>query len=304
MKKITSLTVLFVKGFVLGLSIVLPGLSGGTMAFILGLYEKLIGEISKAKVQDIKKLISFLSFNKQKAKEALLFFWTKWDWAFLVPLSFGLLCSGILFVALASPFIEKYSLQFYALVCGLVLASLWKPFQAMEKTGKNLFIFFISFVINFVLFVFGENFSLLSGKEDLLFLLFLPVGFLVSSALIIPGLSGSYLLVLLGLYEKTLLALKQGDLLVIVCFFVGTLIGIFSVARLIKKLLKNYFHQSMAVILGLILSSLYAVYPLPKESLEDIFSLERPNKIFLFYFISSFLIFIIFNILYERKRRA
>lgn len=294
--------ILFLKGCVLGLSMVLPGISGGTMAFIMGIYEKLIGEISKVKLQHIKKLSPFLRFQKQESKQSLIFFWANWDWAFLIPLAIGLLFSGGLFIVLASPLIEEYSLQFYSIVCGLVIASLWKPFKEMEKNGKNLFIFFISFIANLIFFVFGESFSLFSGTEELVFLLFLPVGFVVSSALIVPGLSGSYLLVLFGLYEKTLLALKEGDLPVIICFFVGVFIGVFSIAKLIKKMLSSYFDESMAVILGLILSSLYAIYPLPKESLEDIFTFDVQTKLFWLFFISSFLLFMIFNLLYEKKK--
>ena len=304
MKNISNLAILFLKGCVLGLSMALPGLSGGTMAFIMGIYEKLIGEISKFKFQHIKKLFSFLTFKKQAVKQSLLFFWTSWDWTFLIPLVFGSLFSGILFVFLAPFLIEKYSLQFYSLVCGLVLASLWKPFQEMKKNGKNLSIFFISFLANLMFFIFGESFSLSPGSEYLSFPIFLPVGFLVSLALIVPGLSGSYLLVLFDLYEKTLLALKEGDMPIIICFLLGVLIGIFSTAKLIRKMLKNHFDKSMAVILGLILSSLYAIYPLPKESLEDIFSFDAQTKVFWLFFASSFILFMVFNLLYEKKKVA
>ena len=282
----------------------LPGLSGGTMAFIMGIYEKLIGEISKTQIKHLKKLLLFLTFKKQKIKQSILFFWTSWDWSFLIPLIIGLLSSGILFVALASPLIEEYSLQFYSIVCGLVLASLFKPFMEMKKTGKNLFIFFISFAINLILFIFGEQFSLFSEMKNLTFLIFLPVGFIISSALIVPGLSGSYLLVLFGLYEKTLTALKEGEWPIIFCFLIGILIGLFSIAKLINRMLKNYFDESMAVILALILSSLYAIYPLPKESLADILSFDIQKKVFLMFFLCSFLVFMILSFLYKKKNQT
>lgn len=300
MKK--NLTILFLKGFVLGVSMALPGLSGGTMAFVMGIYKKLIEEISKTKIQHIKEIFSFLTFHKQKTKHNLLFFLSAWDWSFLIPLAFGILCSGVLFIALAPSLIEEYSLQFYSIVCGLVMASLWKPFKEMRKTRKNLFIFLISFTVNLTLFIYGENFSLFPSGKEPFFLIFLPVGFLVSSALIVPGLSGSYLLVLFGLYEKTLLALKEGDLPVIICFLTGILIGVFSIAKWIKKLLESYFHESMAVILGLILSSFYAIYPLPKKSIEDILSFDTQTKIFWSVFVSCFIIFTIFSLFYEKKK--
>ena len=281
---------------------ILPGLSGGTMAFIMGIYEKLIGEIAKIKIEHIKKLFSCLTFKKREIRQSFLFFRTNGDWPFLIPLAVGLICSGILFIALATPWIKEYSLQFYSLVCGLVMASLLKPFKEMKKTRKNVFIFLISFVINFTLFAFGEYFSLFSRMENSTFFIFLPVGFLTSSALIIPGLSGSYLLVLFGLYEKTLLALKGGELPIIICFLFGSLAGIFLAAKGIGNMLRKYFNESMAVILGLILSSLYATYPLPKKSLPDILLFDTQKKVFLLFFIGSFIGFIILSFLYERKK--
>lgn len=300
MKKILEFAIMISKGFVLGIAMVLPGLSGGTMAFIMGIYEKLIGEVSKARTKHLRILFSCLSFKKNRIRKSLIFFGETWDWSFLVPLIFGVVFSGVLFVVLASPLIDQYSLQFYSIIFGLVLASVFKPFKTMEKTAKTFFLFFISFAINIFLFAFGENFSLFDG--DFVFLVFLPVGFLVSAALMIPGLSGSYLLLVFGLYERTLLALRQGDLLIISCFLIGSMLGIFLTARFIQYLLKNYFNETMALILGLILGSLYTIYPLPKHSVEDILSFDIQKQIFLFYFVSSFLIFMIFDLFYEMKK--
>lgn len=292
--------VLILKGSILGVSMALPGVSGGTMAFIMGIYEKLIGEVSKMRTRHIKKLFLCLSFKRDQIKQSFLFFWTTWDWAFLIPLGFGVICSGVIFIAFAYPIIEAYSLEFYSLIFGLVLASIFKPFKEMKKTTKTFFLFFISFVINALCFMLGAKFLLFSGEP--MAIVFLPVGFIISIALIIPGLSGSYLLLIFGLYEKTLLALKQGELLVICFFLIGLILGVFSIAKLIQWMIQNYFHETMAVILGLILGSLYAVYPLPKESLGDLLLFDAQKKIFLFYFVTSFFVFIILSLFYEKKQ--
>ena len=294
--------VLILKGFVLGISMVLPGVSGGTMAFIMGIYEKLIGEISKMRIRHIKKLLLCLSFRKAQIKQSILFFWTTWDWAFLIPVGFGIVCSGILFIAFASPVIEKYSLEFYSIIFGLVLASVFKPFKEMKKSKKTFILFFASFSVNTLCFVFGSNFLLFPGEP--MALIFLPVGFVISTALIIPGISGSYLLLIFGLYEKTLQALKQGELFVICFFLFGVVLGVFSVAKLIQRMIQNYFNETMAVILGLILGSLYAVYPLPKESLGDLLLFDTQKKIFLFYFVISCFIFMILSLFYEKEVKS
>ena len=299
MKKMLNPIVLILKGFILGISMVLPGVSGGTMAFIMGIYEKLIGEISKMRIRHIKKLLLCLSFRKEQIKQSILFFWTTWDWAFLIPLGFGVVCSGVIFIAFASPLIEKHSLEFYSIIFGLVLASVFKPFKEMKKSIKTFLLFFASFAINTLCFIFGANLFLFSG-EPVAFV-FLPVGFVISTALIIPGLSGSYLLLIFGLYEKTLLALKQGEFFVICFFFIGVILGVFSIAKLIQRMIQNYFHETMAIILGLILGSLYAVYP--KESLGDLLFFDAPKKIFLLYSLISFCVFMIFNLFYEKKAK-
>ena len=296
-----KITVIILKGFALGISMVLPGISGGTMAFILGIYEKLIGEISKAQTKHLKSLFLCLSFRRKQILQNALFLWNTWDWAFLAPLLFGVVFSGVLFVIFAPPVIDQHPLPFYSVIFGLVVASLFKPFKEMKKTAKSLFLLLLSFAANILLFSFGQNLYLFSG--ELLPLTFLPVGFLISIALIVPGLSGSYILLILGLYEKTLLAFRQGDLFVIGCFLMGLIIGVFSMAKLIQYLIQNYFNETMAIILGLILGSLYAVYPLPKESWEDILSFDIQKKIFLFYCSISFCIFMSCSFLYEMRSK-
>ena len=281
----------------------LPGISGGTMAFILGIYEKLIGEISKAQIKHLKSLFLFLSFKRKQMQQSALFLWNTWDWAFLTPLLFGVVSSGVLFVVFAPPVIDQHPLPFYSVIFGLILASLFKPFKEMRKTAKTLFLLLLSFAVNILIFSFGfgQNFYLFSG--GLFPFIFLPVGFLISIALIVPGLSGSYILLILGLYEKTLLALKQGDFIVIGYFLMGLIIGVFSIAKLIQYLIQNYFHETMAIILGLILGSLYAIYPLPKESWEDILSFDIQKKIFLFYCLVSFCVCMSFSFFYEMRNK-
>ena len=301
MKTILKTINLFLKGFILGISMALPGISGGTLAFILGFYQKLIGEISKTSLKHLHHLFLCLSFKKKKVKQGFLFFRTTWDWSFLLPLIFGILCSAVAFVAFASPLIERHSLEFYSLICGLVLASIFKPFKDMRKSVKTFALFFTSLAINVFLFAFGNSFFLLSG--DVSPLVFLPVGFLISSALVVPGLSGSYILVVFGLYEKTLVALRQGDFLIICLFLSGAILGVFSIAKLIHWTIKKYFDETMAILLGLILGSLYSISPLSGESLKNLWSFDTEKKIFLFYFTSSFFFFIFFSSFYEVKKR-
>ena len=291
--------IFILKGFVLGISMVLPGVSGGTMAFVMGIYEKLIVEISKFQLRHLQKLFLCFSLKKSQIKKTALFYKKTWDWGFLPPLAFGMILSIALFVAFAGAFIKQYSLEFYSLIFGLVLSSLFKPFKEMKKNTKTFSLFGLSFLVNFLLFVFSESFLRFSGEVSVL--LFLPIGFLVSMALIVPGISGSYLLLILGLYEETLSALKERNILVICFFLIGLISGTLSIAKFIQKMMKSYFNESLAIILGLILASLYAVYPLPKESLDDLLTFDAKKRIFLFCSLSSFFVFIALSLFYEKN---
>ena len=298
-----KITRIILKGFVLGLAIMLPGISGGTIAFIIGIYEKLIEEISKLKVRDIKRFIPLISWNKKQIKKTVLFFKKNWDWNFLIPLVFGVVCSMALFVVFASPIINQYSLPFYSLIFGFVLASVSKPLKDMKKTAKNFLLMGISFVINFVLFAFmQENAFAFSGNLNPLFML--PIGFFISMTLIVPGISGSYLLLIFGLYEKTLLNLRDGNFFIICYFLTGAVLGVIFTARWIRYLIKNYFHETIALILGLILSSLYTIYPLPKESFSELLAFDEQKKTFLIFFISSFLLLMCLDAFYNTKESS
>ena len=277
--------IFILKGFVLGISMVLPGISGGTMAFIMGIYEKLLEEISKFQTQHLKELFLCFSLKAEQIKKTGLFYKKTWDWFFLWPLISGMILSVVFFVVFAGAFIEQYSLEFYSLVFGLVLASLFKPFKEMKKSVRTFSLIGLSFCANFLLFFMAGAFLFVYGEGmsgALLVLLFLPMGFLVSIALIVPGISGSYLLLIFGLYEKTLLALKERDIFVIGFFLIGLILGALSLAKFIQKMMKSYFNESLAIILGFILASLYVIYPLPKDSLNDLLAFDTQKKLFLF----------------------
>ena len=291
---------LVLKGFVLGISMVLPGISGGTMAFVMGIYEKLIAEISKLQKQHFKKLFLCLRLKKDEIKNSILFFQKTWDWLFLLPLMFGMGLSIILFIAFAPKLIERYFLPFYSIIFGLILASVFVLLKKLEKRPKIFALLAMSFLAHALLFVLGKD--LVSFSDINSPFIFLPVGFLISVALIVPGLSGSYLLLILGLYEKTLLSLKQGDFFVITCFLTGLLFGGFFIAKGINYLFNRYFNETMALILGLILASLYAVYPLPKSSFEELLFFDGSKMVFLFYSVISFGFFMIFHFFYERQK--
>ena len=247
-----------IKGFVLGLSMVVPGLSGGTLAFIMGIYEKLIEEISTFKRSHIKQFFLCFFSNQDRRRKSFLSLKEEWDWAFLFPLSMGMFLALVLFVRFAGDWIDTYSLLFYSFVVGLILASLILPFQKIRKSFQTFLIFMLSFSLN--LYFFTRDVETLNLEATAPF--FVPIGFLVAITLIIPGASGSYLLLVLGLYEKTLSAVKNWEILTLSLFLLGLALGFVLTAKFIKRVLTRHWDNSLAIILGLILGSVYSIYPL------------------------------------------
>ena len=272
---------------------VLPGISGGTLAFIMGIYEKLIEEISAFKSSHIKSAFLCLSFNKKRIKTYFLTLKETWDWAFLFPLSFGMGLAIVLFVRFAGGWIQTYSLIFYSFILGLILASLIPPFQQMQKSFQTFLLFMLSFSSNLAVFTLDGSVLHLQASP----LLFAPIGFLVAMTLIIPGISGSYLLLVLGLYEKTILALKNLDALIISLFLFGVTLGFVLTAKLIKKILTRWWDRSLAVILGLILASVYSIYPLKHKG----FAWSEEHLDFSVWMSLGFLSFLLLHLSLKRR---
>ena len=281
--------VLIFKGIFMGLSIVLPGISGGTMAFILGIYKKLIDEISKFHIGDFK---------------SPKIFFQKYDWIFLIPLLIGLLGSLILFIFLAPPLIKAFHFEFYSLIFGFVLASFYLPIKELEKTLKTLVLFICFTVLSFFCFYFTETISL--SREQVPLLWIIPAGALVSLALVVPGLSGSYLLILLGLYHFILTAFRDLNFPVISVFMAGAFIGLIFMARGMKFFLHRFPSETLSIILGLIAGSLYILWPFSEStSGTAFFSSPLIEKfVFLLWCSLSFCLTLSISFLYGKNRES
>lgn len=244
-----EMALLFLKGSVLGLSTVLPGVSGGTAAFLLRLYEKLVHEISKI------KSAHFLTFSFSKNHPFL----RDYDWGFLLSLFLGAVVAIVIFPFVALPFIRAWPQGFKFLVFVLVLGSLYFPLRDIKKTLRVLFFVAGGAFFSFLLFYALKDVSLLRQTNS--FLLFFPAGLTAGLALVLPGLSGAYLLVLFGLYESVLEAVKNFQVFPLGLFALGVAFGGIAMARIMKNLLKSHFHETSGLIVGLILGSLSLVWP-------------------------------------------
>lgn len=233
----------FIKGFILGIANVIPGVSGGTMAVSMGLYELILSSIGNF-FKDIKG-----NFIK------------------LLPIILGILVAIVSTSKLVTYALTNYKAQTLCLFIGLIFGGVSLIMRKIKGKGSktNYLIFFVIFF-----FVISLNFL----KTDLIeisftnmgiigYLLLLLMGFIASSAMVIPGISGSFILMVLGYYDKIIYTVSTitdfsklgSNLLILVPFGIGVIIGIVFMAKLITNLIKKYETKTYFAIMGFVLSS-------------------------------------------------
>jgi len=230
----------------MGAADVVPGVSGGTMALILGIYETLINAIRSFNLNFLKLVASM------KLKEAAL----SASLPFLLPLILGILSAILSLAKTLSWLLDNHPVIVWSFFFGLVLSSIftvgrtireWK-ISCISATGLGA-------VSSFFLF----GLIPLITPDAPWFIFF--SGFIAICAMILPGISGAYILVLLGKYHYILEAVNNRDFLTIFILLGGALIGILSFVRIIGWFLRKYHDITMAVLIGLMIGSLRRIWP-------------------------------------------
>ncbi|MBN2135536.1 MAG: DUF368 domain-containing protein [Acidobacteria bacterium] len=270
------------KGAAIGVANIIPGVSGGTMALVLGIYERLISAIKNISLNTFKAIFAVLSFKKEKInafKEEM----KRIDAAFLAVLAFGAIATVVALASLMTYLLENWHEPTYGFFFGLVAVSILVPLDLIKKkTWLCLLIAMISIgiVVGLSFTISGESMiekaekkqaiklaqeqSGESGTENLSALraiyLFIAGGITIS-AMILPGISGSFLLLLMGAYFDILKAVTDRNLAVLGIFILGCLFGILLFTRFINFLLERWYDGTMSFLLGLVVGSLWAIWP-------------------------------------------
>jgi len=235
------------KGMAMGAADVVPGVSGGTIAFISGIYEELLASISNINFKLLKTL------NTDGIKAA----WKQVNGSFLLTLFIGIFISIFSLAKTIKWLLENEPILLWSFFFGLVLASI-------IYIGKQVKIWNAKIIILFILGIsFGYAVTVIPptdvGEINYLFLIF--AGAIASCAMILPGISGSYILLLLGVYPIVMTAITTKDYKIIGAIAIGVIIGLLSFARLLKWLFLNYKNQMLIVLTGVMLGSLNKVWP-------------------------------------------
>ncbi|MEN1784252.1 MAG: DUF368 domain-containing protein [Bacteroidota bacterium] len=234
------------KGMAMGAADVVPGVSGGTIAFISGIYEELITAINGIRP-------SLLGVWK---KEGFNAFWKRLNGTFLVALFGGILLSVLSLAKVLSWLLEEHPVLLWSFFFGLVLASIF----LVGKEIKRWNVVTVSVLLAGAALAFFITTLPPSDNVGSIPYLFLS-GALAVCAMILPGISGAFILVLLGSYKTILDAVHERNLISIVTVALGAVFGLLSFARLLKWMFKNYRNTTLALLSGFILGSLNKIWP-------------------------------------------
>mgnify|MGYP001004829797 FL=1 len=239
--------VITLKGMAMGAADVVPGVSGGTIAFISGIYEELLTSISSIKFSSIKLL-------KDKGFKV---FWKTINGNFLLALVIGIFISILSLAKIISWLLENEPILVWSFFFGLVLASiLFIGKQITKWTILSVVLFLIGAVIAYYITTLQP---LVSENSSPLFLFI--AGALAICAMILPGISGSFILVLLGAYKPVLDAIHDRDFKLLAILASGAIIGLLSFSKVLKWLFNHYKNLTLAVLTGFILGSLNKIWP-------------------------------------------
>tara|TARA_R110002050_G_scaffold129284_2_gene250808 strand:+ start:904 stop:1827 length:924 start_codon:yes stop_codon:yes gene_type:complete len=246
-RKIKDYLVIGLKGMAMGAADVVPGVSGGTIAFISGIYEELLGSISNV------NLGLFKTLKKEGFKAA----WKQLNGNFLLALFIGIFISIVSLAKAIKYLLENEPILLWSFFFGLVLASI--IYIAKQITKWNFISIIILVLGAFLAYYITTLNPLVSESSSSLYILF--AGAIAICAMILPGISGSFILVLLGAYKPILDAVTNRDFKTIIIFMTGAVVGLLAFSKVLKWLFVNYKNYTLAVLTGFIIGSLNKIWP-------------------------------------------
>lgn len=278
---------LFLKGAVIGLANIIPGVSGGTMALVLGIYDRLISAASRFGVGTLVELkVCVLGPSR---RDTFLSAWKKYDGNFLLSIALGGAAAVVGASWLLLSLLREHPDPTFGFFFGLVAASVIVPYSLLrQKSWRELVsaVAAITVIVAISMSMNGEE--RVAAEEQKLALKtaagettteYVPdhslrnlgflfvVGAVAISAMILPGISGSFLLLLFGAYTAVLSSVVEIDVLAIGAFGIGCVIGLAVFVRLLNFLLERFYSPTMACLAGLMIGSLWGLWPFKDRTL-------------------------------------
>ena len=274
--------IIFIKGLFMGIADIIPGVSGGTIALITGIYIRLVHAISGINLRFISRLVKG---DFEGAKKYI----GDIDFQLFIPLLTGIGLAVFLMSNLLDYLLQNFEASTYAFFFGLILASAVLLYKQIKGFSVKIMIFSIAgFLAGFFL----------SGLATLQIGHSLPViflsGMIAICAMILPGISGAFMLLFLGMYDYMIDVLKNLQFLEIFIFILGALIGILAFSRVLNYILRKYESITISFLIGLMLGALRLLYDNVASTMDSIVHVV----------ISGLLGFLIILILMKFKKRV
>lgn len=242
------------KGALMGAANVIPGVSGGTMALLTGIFEKLIDSIKSFDLKALKLACSF------KFKELFQHI----DVQFLSAIGIGIIVSILTFARILEYLFEHHALYVWAFFFGLILASVYFVGKKISRSSTSVILLFLLGTAIAAGIAFMEP-----AEENASFLYLLICGAVAMCSMILPGLSGSYVLLLMGNYQLVMIkAVAAFDLTVLIPVGIGAVAGLAAFARLLSWIFKKFHDQTIALLTGFIFGSLSILWPWKSAIIE------------------------------------
>jgi putative membrane protein len=248
----------FLRGSLIGIAELIPGISGGTIALITGVYTRVIDSAAEA----VRGIVLLFGFSKTNLAKSATHF-KAISWSLLIPMLVGMATAIFVAAGIVEPLLEQYPTVTKALFAGLIAASLFVPIT-LSGMGWKLSHYLVFLASASAAFAFTSIPR--AADADPSFLVILVSAAFAVCALVLPGISGSYLLLALGIYAPTLAAVNDRDFGYLGTFVLGAIIGLASFVSLLQWLLANKLKMTMVVMTGLMIGSLRALWPWQSET--------------------------------------
>ena len=269
---------LFFKGVFMGIADAIPGVSGGTIALLLGIYEELISTISGLNIN----LLIDLKQNGFKS------FWKKLNGNFLFTLIVGIGISLIFFIKISSKLLNDYPIFIWSFFLGLIIATVYVIFKLIKIWDYiNIISAFATIILSSILSSISLN-----SSDEISLIYILVCGIIASSAMILPGISGSLILVIMGVYKVLIDSVNNLEISIIFTFIIGAITGLISFSKILSWLFNNYKNLTYSIMLGLVIGSIGKVWPWKQNEIVQLANLDMIISLILV-IIGFFMIFII-----------
>jgi len=239
--------IITLKGIAMGAADVVPGVSGGTIAFISGIYEELLNSIASVNLEALKTLKT----------DGIKAFWSKINGNFLASLLLGIGISVVSLAKIISWLLENKPILVWSFFFGLVLASIL--YVGKQITKWNI-VTVVVLILGAILAYWITTLNPLISENTSPLFLFLA-GALAICAMILPGISGAFILVLLGAYKPVLDAIHNRDFKLIAIIGAGAVVGLLTFSRVLKWMFNHHKNITLAALTGFILGSLNKIWP-------------------------------------------